>query len=59
MLSKNKHAAIIRHGKCPLSMVTNNSNEQLKIQFSLIDSLLLMRQNEMKCQIFLMEIQKR
>lgn len=39
--------------------VTINGNGRFKIQFFYIDSLLLMRQNEMKCQIFLMEIQKR
>lgn len=55
MSSKNKKADIIRHGRCPLPMLPLTVIDGSNFNPFHFNSLLLMRQNERKCQIVLLE----
>lgn len=59
MSSKNKKADIIRHGRCPPQMLPLTVIDGSKFNPFYFNSLLLMRQNERKCQIVLLEKYKR
>jgi hypothetical protein len=55
MYLKNKSADISRQGACPPPMLPLTVMDGSKFNPFHLDSLLLMRQNERKCQIVLLE----